>query len=551
MNKDNLEKSAQLVMLSAESESALAAELMQLRARLDDSSHALDDVASALQKCRRDLPFRMALACDSVDDLRAALTNPARQHKAPVNENAKRRVVFLFPGAGVQHSGMGRDLYRQESVFRDAVESCCVFLRELGADDVLPAFLARHGDEEVSAAIRATSRSGVCIFVYQYAMLRLLASIGVSPDVVIGHSLGEYACAVASGALNFQDALTLMHVRGTLLENLKEPGSMLLVAESHSVVAGLLEKGTVITARNGPRSIIVSGPIAAIDTLAQRFEARGISFHRIRYGAASHCYLVEPVLPKFAATLAGCSLRAPEITWISTVTATRQPTDVVVDANYWCRQFREPVLFSEAVGAVADEDQVLFLEIGPHNGLTNLVKSNVAGATVICCGQHANDVRDGRLAMLDGLGALWVQGVALTYESGCVALAQSIGKSTSSLQNSQMPEASPIASTDISVPNERSVSNVEFVVRGVWEAMFDIECVGLEENFFDLGGHSLLAVRINSELRALFQLELPLSVQFENPTVRGLAKALLAVGHTRNVDVEAIAAALREVSEMP
>jgi acyl transferase domain-containing protein len=531
----------QLMVLSAASEAALDAQLAQLRTYLDHSNPALADMAYTLQN-RLHRPHRLAVACHSIDDLRVALTLPARRRAAGVDESTKARSVFVFPGGGVQYPGMGRELYRHEPVFRDAVDACRAALHELGADDLLPIFLARSDDAELAAEIQPPGRSGICIFVYQYAMLRLLASIGLAPDMVLGHSLGEYTCAVASGALSLGDALMLLHVRGALLEQLVEPGAMLIVNESDNVVAGMLEEGTAIVALNGPRSNGVAGPAAAIDALARRLEGQDISYHRIRYGAASHCDLVEPVLPQFKAALASCSLRAPAVEWMSTVTARQHCADVVVDADYWCRQFREPVRFAQALCALADGGPFLFIEIGPQNGLSNLIKSNVDGATVICVGQHAKDPRDSRLAMLEGIGALWMEGADVTFDA-LRGGERACGRS--------LPELQALAATaEPSATMERAASDVEFIVRGVWQELFGHGPIGLNENFFSLGGHSLLAVRINSELQTLFPFVLPLNVQFLNPTIHGLACALVAAGRAVNVDVEAIAATMREVSEM-
>ena len=121
---------------------------------------------------------------------------------------------------------------------------------------------------------------------------------------------------------------------------------------------------------------------------------------------------------------------------------------------------------------------------------------------------------------------------------------------TEPVANQREPQARLYARPDAPVRDERPPTDVEFVVRGVWQEMFGFEHIGLAENFFDLGGHSLLAVRINSELRALFRMELALAVQFRHPTVEGLAAAVVEAGRAQGSDAAAVAATLREVSEM-
>ena len=586
---DRADDSPRLIVISAGTEAELTAEMEWVRAHLNDPSRVLGDLALISQAGSSRSLHRIALAGGSLGDLRAAFADPARQHKAKVDSDTRPRLVFLFPGGGVQYPGMGRELYRYEPAYRDAVDTCRALLRDLGAQDVLPAFLASPENRTVAEELHSPSRSGVCIFVHQYAMFRLLESFGLAADEVIGHSLGEYACAVAAGALPLDDALKLMHARGVLLEGLSEPGAMLLVGESEGALASFMHGGTAIVALNGPYSTGVAGPVAAIDALTERLAGQGISNHRIRYGAASHCYLVKPLLPEFWATLATCTFGPPRTPWTSTVTARRQPPGVAVGASYWCRQFREPVRFAEAIRAVADEGPATFVEVGPHNGLTNLVRTIVAGANVVCFGQHANDARDARLVMLAGMGDLWSQGADIAWGAShpdgmphrdplagsacdqpahgrplpdgplggsaaheCVGLGdrQAAERRGTPLQATQARDARPCAPADMRPPSERPPTDVEFVVGSIWREMFGNERIGLTDNFFDLGGHSLLAVRISSELQSLFRIELPPGTQFQNPTVQGVADAVVIAGRAHGVDVEVIATTLRGVSEM-
>ena len=146
-----------------------------------------------------------------------------------------------------------------------------------------------------------------------------------------------------------------------------------------------------------------------------------------------------------------------------------------------------------------------------------------------------------RLALRQGIEALRGHGVNVTGETLSYAEAPTIANSSSAPAR-VVQSGAPIA--------RRPLSDVEFVIRAIWQEMFAITEVGLDSNFFDLGGHSLLAVRINSEIRSLLLLDLPISVQFEYPTLRGMAIALAAAGQAHGVDVAAIAATLREVSEM-
>lgn len=158
-------------------------------------------------------------------------------------------------------------------------------------------------------------------------------------------------------------------------------------------------------------------------------------------------------------------------------------------------------------------------------------------ARIVSFSQHARDARDNRVVVQDAIKTLIALGV--TIKQGTVDL------ETATPLDHDAPDHPAIASTAA-----RKESHTEFIIRGVWQEMFDRDRIDHVDNFFDLGGHSLLAVRMHSELQLHFQFEFPLGFHFDHPTISSLAKAIVTAGWAADVDIEAIAATLREVSEM-
>lgn len=411
------ESRPELVVLSAKTEAAVTRQVQRMVDYLNATPDLqLADVAYTLQTGRRALKHRLAFVCSDVADLKLALNAPKRWDAARLADDLPSHVVFVFPGGGVQYPGMGRDLYRTEAAFRSAVDECRTILKHRWDTDILTYFLADRGDELLAAEMRAPSRSAVCIFVYQYAMMRLLESFGAKPAAVVGHSQGEYACAVAASALALEDALTLVHARSSLLESLVEPGAMLVLEASLAELSSLLTSEVCIVALNAPRANVVAGPTPAIETLIDQLDVLGITFHRVRYGAASHCHLVEPVLPAFKEVLDTCSFGVPSVPWMSTVTADWLQSDAEVGEAYWLRQLREPVAFAEALKRAAAKENTVLVEIGPGNSLGNLIRSNSILRTAVCVSHHVNDARDDRTAALEAIGGMWLHGARVDWQ---------------------------------------------------------------------------------------------------------------------------------------
>jgi acyl transferase domain-containing protein len=372
--------------------------------------------ASAVGARPYDLPYRSAFVCGPSESLQTALARTSRRAARAARSDGAPRLVFVFPGAGVQYAGMARELYANEPVFREAVDEACQTLNDFGAHDprdfMLADVPAQHLDEEN----QRPSRAGVAILVYQMAMARLLSDKGISPDAVVGHSLGEYCCAVVSGSLKLANALQLMHTRGLLLEKLGSQSAMTLVLASKQAVESLLGPETYLTAYNAPQSHIVSGSLVAIEQLHRRCDETNISYRRIKYGTASHCEIIDPVLTDFVKSTSGFVFDTPHVVeWWSTVTGQRNRD--LVDAEYWCDQFRSPVLFSQTIAAIAAESPAVFVEIGPQNGLVQHITSIAPNREIVSCSPNWRDPRGSVTSLLECLGALWCRGFDLKWDS--------------------------------------------------------------------------------------------------------------------------------------
>ena len=214
-----------LLTLSARSQESLDTLTAQLGARLEgDSQLDLFDAAYTLQVGRKHFPFRRAVVAANKADAIALLQSqkaPSRQWDGTV-----RPVVFMFSGQGSQHRGMGQRLYAADPTFRSAFDTCAEILKPLLNVDLREVL---YGSDITAESLAETRLAQPALFAVEYALARMWMSWGVTPAAMIGHSIGEYAAACISGVFPLEDALKVVAIRGSLMQDMPR-GGMLAVA---------------------------------------------------------------------------------------------------------------------------------------------------------------------------------------------------------------------------------------------------------------------------------------------------------------------------------
>ncbi|WP_432422516.1 SDR family NAD(P)-dependent oxidoreductase [Streptomyces flaveolus] len=382
---------------------AQAARLLEhLAAAPDADPHRL---AGALAHTRTPLGHRAAVLGRTRDELTAgvrALAEGRSPQTGVLGTATDGRLAFLFSGQGSQLPGMGTRLAAAFPAFAAALEE---------VRDRLDPLLDRPLADVLDFAelLERTEYTQPALFAVEVALYRLLESFGVRPDLLAGHSVGEFAAAHVAGVLDLDDACALVAARGRLMQALPEGGAMIAVRATEDEITPLLGDGVGIAAVNGPASVVVSGPAGPARALAARFE-------RTRELAVSHAFhseLMEPMLAEFREVAASLSYGTPRIPLVSTLTGAPAAPDELSTPEYWVRHAREAVRFADAVTALHAAGARHFAEVGPGSALTAAAGECLPDGTAVV--PLLRKDREETEALLTGLAALHAHGRAVDW----------------------------------------------------------------------------------------------------------------------------------------
>lgn len=476
-------------------------------------------------------------------------------------------VVFMFTGQGSQYAGMTEDLYNEFSIFRDIVDRANLYLQKNFNLDIQK-YILNGTDDSLQNEINQTSVAQPLLFVVQYAIYLLLREFGISPDALIGHSIGEYAAATVSGVFEFEDALKLVAWRGKLMQEQK-PGAMLAVQLSYDKILPYISNKVNLSLRNAPGMNVLSGDIPDIAEVYERFASEYPDSHlvKLKTSHAFHSYMMEPVLDPFREILKTVKFGASKLPFISNKTGTWiRPGDLSVD-GYWTDQIRSTVNFTDGIQELLNSGHTYFIEVGPGNILSTLLSQfDTSGKKILRTStvRHPKKKLNDSSVFLKAVAHAWVSGVDLDWskfyqdekrfrvplpaypfksERHWIDPVTSFNFHTNPRGRSKtdstdapatdhykevIDESALLSHNRPAMDNEYipPVSETEIAVAQIWEELLGIKGIGIEDDFFYLGGHSLLASQVTNRISEKFHVRLPLETLFASPTIKGLIEKI-------------------------
>jgi acyl transferase domain-containing protein/NAD(P)-dependent dehydrogenase (short-subunit alcohol dehydrogenase family) len=367
-----------VLTLSAKSEPALRALVDRYTQFLTDRPEInWADVCFTTNTGRSRLPHRLAVAASSGTEALQRLAAPASRSLTHWGVcAAPSKVAFLFTGQGAQYAGMGRGLFAASPVFRAAIEKCDRILSGQMDRSLISVLYPEEGS---SSPIDETAYTQVALFSFEYAMSELWRSWGVVPDLVLGHSLGEYVAAHIAGVFSLEDVLKLVAARGRLMQALPKGGAMASVCASEELVRQAIDPyrdNVSIAALNAPSAVVISGAESSVASILTSLGEQGIEAKRLVVSHAFHSPLIEPMLDEFEQVARRVTYFRPRLPIVSNVTGQIAEAAEITTPEYWRKHVRSCVRFADGVAEAARKATV-FLEVGPAPTLIGMARESL------------------------------------------------------------------------------------------------------------------------------------------------------------------------------
>ncbi|KAL4883330.1 polyketide synthase [Aspergillus karnatakaensis] len=398
-------------------------------------SHFLENLAYTLGQRRSAFRWTQAVTANSAESLIKSLDErkPASTRRRPAEPP---RIGFVFTGQGAQWYAMGRELLDAYPVFRKSIRRAEDFLATQGCPWSIVEELNR--DAETTRVNEATVGQPLCTAI-QIALVDLLASWGIKPTAVTGHSSGEIASAYAAGAWSLEAAMMSSYHRGAMAKQSAKliggRGGMIAVglsrAEANEYISRLTAGKVVVACVNSPSNVTVSGDLDAIDELQAQLDADGVFGRKLKVDTAYHSHHMVMAMDGYLDKLTDMETNQGELSdvmFVSSVTGGVVRNGKELGPSYSVKNAVQPVLFSDALeclcrgGAAPEEQEIkafvdVLIEVGPHGALASPIRQILKSPSLkdmnipyVSCLMRKQDARE---SMLNVASSLWLKGSQL------------------------------------------------------------------------------------------------------------------------------------------
>ncbi|NEO77838.1 type I polyketide synthase [Moorena sp. SIO4G3] len=418
-----IERPLHLLTLSAQTGTALKQLVRNYYEHLNKYPElAIEDICYTANLGRSHLSERLAIVTRSTKHLEEQLEGAEVEEITGVVKGRKigskfSKLAFLFTGQGSQYVNMGKQLYETQPTFRQVLDRCDQILSPYLEQPLLEVLYPQNAQHSSISLLDQTAYTQPALFAIEYALFKLWESWGIKPDIVMGHSVGEYVAATVAGIFSLEDGLKLIAMRGRLIQQLPPGGEMVSVmASEFQVKEAIREYNSQVTIAgiNGPESIVISSESGAMAAICNKLEAMGVKTKQLQVSHAFHSPLMEPILAEFETVAREVTYSQPRIALISNVSGKKVGPEEITTAEYWVRHVREPVRFAQSMKTLHEEGYELFLEIGPKPILLGMGRQCIPEDA----GVWLPSLRPGLgewQQILESLGQLYVKGMKVNW----------------------------------------------------------------------------------------------------------------------------------------
>lgn len=414
-----------ILKISAKSENALN---NQVRRYIDAIKECADekfvDFIYSANRGRADFEYRLSVTGQSKEQIITRLEDYLQGEEVDGTYTSfreknifkkERKTVFMFTGQGSQYVNMGKLLFETNSQFKEAIVKCDKLFKPLILKSIIDLM---YGENVNSELVNQTVYAQPLIFSIEYALYKVWESYGVKPEIVMGHSIGEYAAAVASQIMTLEDAVKLVSIRGRLMDSAPGHGAMGTIFGNKDEVKAMIAdyRDTVaIAAHNAKESCVISGASEAVDEILNAAEAKGIRVKKLKVSHGFHSQLMEPIMEDFKAIAEEVKFSTPKVRFVSALYAKEIEEDQILDAQYWTEHIRGTVDFYEAVTSISNAEDYTFLEVGSNRVLAALCKL-IFGDDKVIAGTLSIKEEDAK-QLSKNIAQLYVSGVNVDWNN--------------------------------------------------------------------------------------------------------------------------------------
>lgn len=402
----------ELIFVSGKTQRALEEQTQKLDQYLSAdgcNDNMLRDIAYTLHKGRDDFNWRRFSVGKSIIEIQKGLRENDSVYR---DDEVQYSIVFMFSGQGTQYPRMAMELFDTTPRFREYVSQGIKTANHYLNCDLLD--LIKNSDTDTLAPTQFTQPA---LFIIEYALARLLMECGVQPDVLIGHSIGEYVAACLAGVFSFEDGIALVCERGLLMAKVPEGQMLLIECSGEECQQYQLVSGASLALHNATNQYVLAGNPDSIGVLEKHLIKHKKQYHKLKVSHAFHSGMMECLEKPFKELFSNIRLSPPTIPIVSNVTGERLSAEDAMSPEYWYRHLRHTVQFAQGVHLLLNDEHPLFVEVGLGQSLCGFVttmSSKQVFVTSTLPG-HYKPVSD-LTQFLTTLGRLWTKGVSVLLD---------------------------------------------------------------------------------------------------------------------------------------